>query len=363
MGFILSKIFGDKDDSHGQEENSSENGSDCTKHNFNNTECHITTRGKLVLVLDSMNQTLHKQMQCFSHYVCTRMMKTNMTIEVLNGENSQNHVNLDELRKKLSNLSSEFNPKENEAGMAVILSDRRLTSANFSYMPDDREPFLYIVNIGHTEEEEKNSCYRQHRSISEMRNISFIGQEMESIGCNGGEDYMQANCPQRFTTPISKSSFTFSSTGGKTHMQENSSHFLMTPSPKPTTSPVVGTPLIILSVLGALVLAILIILYLIFRPKCHKRGKAKRNTFMESSAGCRGFDGYPAPRNRESRPSLEINDVYNVLWEKERRRTDTQDNYHHIDIRFAHQTVDTSLYDVAGAKPGELDDDVFKSPD
>ena len=132
-----------------------------------------------------MNQTLHKQMQCFSHYVRTRLMKTNMTIEVLNGENSQNHVNLDELRKKLSNLSSEFNPKENEAGMAVILSDRRLTSANFSDIPDDREPFLYIVNIGHTEEEEKNSCYRQHRSISEMRNISFIGQEMESIGCDG----------------------------------------------------------------------------------------------------------------------------------------------------------------------------------
>lgn len=75
------------------------------------------------------------------------------------------------------------------------------------------------------------------------------------------------------------------------------------------------------------------------------------------------FDGYPAPQNRESRPSLEINDVYNVLWEKERRRTDTQDNYHHIDIRFAHQTVDTSLYDVAGAKPGDLDDDVFKSLD
>lgn len=51
---------------------------------------------------------------------------------------------------------------------------------------------------------------------------------------------------------------------------------------------VVGMPLIILSVLGALVLAILIILYLIFRPKCHKRGKAKRNTFMESSARCSG---------------------------------------------------------------------------
>ena len=111
-------------------------------------------------------------------------MKTNMTIEVLNGENSQNHVNLDELRTKLSNLASEFNGKENEAGMAVILSDRRLTSANFSDIPDDREPFLYIVNIGHSGEE-KNSCYRQHRSISEMRNISFIGQEMESIGCNG----------------------------------------------------------------------------------------------------------------------------------------------------------------------------------
>ena len=51
---------------------------------------------------------------------------------------------------------------------------------------------------------------------------------------------------------------------------------------------VVGMPLIILSVLGALVLAILIIFYLIFRPKWHKRGKAKRNTFMESSAGCSG---------------------------------------------------------------------------
>ena len=156
--------------------------------------CNITTRGKLLLVLDSINQTLHKQLQCFSEYVLTRLNNTNVTTEVLNSENthhanSQNqqnpsHVNLDELRTKLSYLSSEFNAKENEAGMAVILSDRRLTSANFSYMPDDREPFLYIVNIGHTEEE-KNSCYRQHRSISEMRNISFIGQEMESIGCDG----------------------------------------------------------------------------------------------------------------------------------------------------------------------------------
>ena len=156
--------------------------------------CQITTRGKLVLVLDSMNQTLHKQMQCFSDYVRTRLEKTNMTIEVLNGENTHhvnsqnqkkpNHVNLDELGTKLSNLSPEFNGKENEGGMAVILSDRRLTSANFSDIPDDREPFLYIVNIGHTEEE-KNSCYRQHRSISEMRNISYIGQEMESIGCDG----------------------------------------------------------------------------------------------------------------------------------------------------------------------------------
>ena len=131
-----------------------------------------------------MNQTLHKQMQCFSHYVRTRLMKTNMTIEVLNGENSQNHVNLDELRTKLSDLSSEFNGKENEVGIAVILSDRRLTSANFSDIPDDREPFLYIVNIGHTEEK-NNSCHRQHRSINAMRNISFIGKEMESIGCNG----------------------------------------------------------------------------------------------------------------------------------------------------------------------------------
>ena len=52
-------------------------------------------------------------------------------------------------------------------------------------------------------------------------------------------------------------------------------------------------PLIILSVLGALVLAILIIFYLIFRPKCHKRGKAKRNTFMESSAGCSGVGTVP----------------------------------------------------------------------
>ena len=53
-----------------------------------------------------------------------------------------------------------------------------------------------------------------------------------------------------------------------------------------------GMPLIILSVLGALVLAIFIILYLVFRPKCHKRGKAN-NTFMESSAVCGGVSTFP----------------------------------------------------------------------
>ena len=148
--------------------------------------CNITTRGKLLLVLDSINQTLHKQLQCFSEYVLTRLNNTNVTTEVLNSENthhanSQNqqnpsHVNLDELRTKLSNLSSEFNAKENEAGMAVILSDRRLTSANFSYMPDDREPFFYIVNIGHTEEEQKIllSSTQIHMRNEKHRDISVL---------------------------------------------------------------------------------------------------------------------------------------------------------------------------------------------
>ena len=85
----------------------------------------------------------------------------------------------------MRNLSEEFSPKEKEAGIAIILSDQGLTSDNFTDIPADREPFLFIVNVGQNESESRSTCFRQHRFISEMEKINRFEQDMEKIGCNG----------------------------------------------------------------------------------------------------------------------------------------------------------------------------------
>lgn len=44
---------------------------------------------------------------------------------------------------------------------------------------------------------------------------------------------------------------------------------------------------------------------------------------------------------------LTANDIYNELWENEKRTTDdgSQENYHHLDSKFVKDEVDPSQYD------------------
>lgn len=45
---------------------------------------------------------------------------------------------------------------------------------------------------------------------------------------------------------------------------------------------VIGMPLVVLSVVGALVLAALIIVYLVFRPRCRQQEEPNKSTMKES---------------------------------------------------------------------------------
>ena len=145
-------------------------------------------------MLDTINTTLQTYFSCFCELVLSRLNNTNVTSEVLSGDqNSRScqiqsdplHVEENILKDGLRNLSSEFTPKEKEAGMAIILSDRRLTSANFSDIPNDKEPFLFIVNVWQNESKSRSTCFRQHRFMSEKEKINDFGLEIEKIGCDG----------------------------------------------------------------------------------------------------------------------------------------------------------------------------------
>ena len=145
-------------------------------------------------MLDTINTTLQTYFSCFCKLVISRLNTTNVTSEVLSGDqNSRScqiqsdplHVEENMLKDGLGNLSPEFSPKEKEAGMAIILSDQGLTSENFTDIPADREPFLFIVNVWQNESKSRNTCFRQHRFISEMEKINDFGLEIEKIGCDG----------------------------------------------------------------------------------------------------------------------------------------------------------------------------------
>nr|XP_022298792.1 uncharacterized protein LOC111107739 isoform X2 [Crassostrea virginica] len=180
----------------------------CDNYIFNSTGCEIITKGKILLVLDTINTTLQTYFSCFCELVLSRLNNTKVTSEVLSGDQNTRscqiqsdplHVEENILKDGMRNLSEEFSPKEKEAGMAIILSDQGLTSDNFTDIPADREPLLFIVNVGQNESESRNTCFRQHRFISEMEKINDFGLEIEKIGCDGGKEYMQANCP-KFTS-------------------------------------------------------------------------------------------------------------------------------------------------------------------
>lgn len=145
-------------------------------------------------MLDTINTTLQTYFSCFCELVLSRLNNTNVTSEVLSGDQNTRscqiqsdplHVEENILKDGLRNLSEEFSPKEKEAGMAIILSDQGLTSDNFTDIPADREPFLFIVNVGQNESESRSTCFRQHRFISEMEKINDFGLEIEKIGCDG----------------------------------------------------------------------------------------------------------------------------------------------------------------------------------
>lgn len=58
--------------------------------------------------------------------------------------------------QKLTSLSH-YELQDNHAGMAVILTDQKIGPQNCSTLSDEKEPFLYIVNVG--ENQKRNgSC-------------------------------------------------------------------------------------------------------------------------------------------------------------------------------------------------------------
>lgn len=155
------------------------------------SECNIAIRGQLILVLDSINATFREYFSCFCKVVLARLNNTNVTTEILAGKNQSTcdppndqtqYVNQSLLQEKLINLS-ELEYQDEYAGMAVVLTDRGLTSEDFSILSENKEPFLYFVNVG-KHEKKNGSCYRQYRYVEDITDISGIGQELENIGCN-----------------------------------------------------------------------------------------------------------------------------------------------------------------------------------
>lgn len=155
------------------------------------SECNITIRGQLLLVLDSINATFREYFSCFCKVVQARLNNTEVTTEILAGNNQSTcdppndqtqYVNQILLQEKLMNLSK-WESQDEYAGMAVVLTDRGFTSEDFSTLSEDKEPFLYFVNVG-KHEKKNGSCYRQYRYVEDITDISGIGQELENIGCN-----------------------------------------------------------------------------------------------------------------------------------------------------------------------------------
>uniref|UniRef100_K1R611 Uncharacterized protein n=1 Tax=Magallana gigas TaxID=29159 RepID=K1R611_MAGGI len=122
--------------------------------------------------------------------VHARLNNTNVTTEILAGRNKtlcsnlDSHSHVDEvlLQEKLMNLT-DYEELDTYAGMAVILTDRGFTSENISALSDEKEPFVYFVNVGENESQ-NSSCYRQYRYVDDMTAINEIGLELESIACN-----------------------------------------------------------------------------------------------------------------------------------------------------------------------------------
>lgn len=294
----------------------------CDEYMFNTTGCNITIQGKLLLVLDSINSTLRNYFSCFCEVVQARLNNTNVTTEILAGGNQStcrrpdSHSNVDEvlLQEKLQDLNLEYEPLDQYAGMAVILTDRSFTADNFSALLENQEPFVYVVNVGENESQ-NGSCRRQYRPVKDMMRISDIGLELESIACNPRSFYMNNTCAHEIPSST---------------------------IPSLAVIQVASLPLLISSVVAALVLVVFIILF--FATKFKRREmRSSKNTTMENSAINSGF----GTQEGSGIGLLTANDIYNELWENEKRTTDdgSQENYHHLDSKFVKDEVDPSQYD------------------
>lgn len=288
--------------------------------------CNITIQGQLLLVLDSINATFRKYFSCFCKVVQARLNNTNITIEILAGNNqstcdqpgNQTYVDQDLLQNKLTNLT-ELESQDKYAGMAVILTDGVSTAENSFSLSKDREPFLYFVNVGENKNK-SGSCYRQYRYVENMTDIIDIGQELESIGCNNTDYMMNNNCIPR------------SSPSSTTLSAENQGVNL---------SMIVSIP-----VGGFLVAVLTIITFWIYVQKCKRQGKPTRAPSTDSSEKYSGVEGLAISRYSMVRPSF-TNGIYNELREDEKRTHDdnTDDNYHHLDLQFVKEDVNPTMYD------------------
>ncbi|XP_011423769.3 uncharacterized protein [Magallana gigas] len=295
----------------------------CEDYKLDSTGCNVTIKGQLLLVLDSINVTFREYFSCFCKVVQARLNNTNVTIEILAGSNQSTcdqpgaqpyvHVDQDLLEKKLTNLL-ELESQDGYAGMAVILTDDVSTSESSSTLSKDREPFLYFVNVGETKNK-SGSCYRQYRYVENTTDINEIGHELENIGCNNTDYMLSNNCLLR------------SSTVSTTSSAENQG---------------VNMPMIGLAVGGSLVVVLIIVMIWIIK----KQGNPNRKPSADSSDKYSGVGGLAISRYSVDRPSF-TNEIYNELREDEKRTNDvkTEDNYHHLDLRFVKEDVNSALYD------------------
>ncbi|XP_065938627.1 uncharacterized protein [Magallana gigas] len=301
----------------------------CDEYMFDTTGCNITIQGKLLLVLDSINSTLRNYFSCFCEVVQARLNNTNVTIEIMAGGNQTScsnpdiHSNVDEalLEENLKDLNLVYEPQDRYAGMAVLLTDRGFTSENFSALSEDQEPYVYVVNFGENESE-NSSCLRQFRQLEDIAQISDIGLELESMACNPRSFYMNNTCVREIPS---------SST------------------PSLGVNQVASLPLLISSVVAALVMVVFIILF--FAKKCKRREMCRsKNTDMENSAVNSGF----GTQEGSEIGLLPVNDTYNELREHEKRTNDdgNQENYHHLDLTFVKEKIDPSQYDHVTNKSG-----------
>ncbi|XP_056001208.1 uncharacterized protein LOC125655456 isoform X2 [Ostrea edulis] len=217
-----------------------------------NEGCNITIAGKLLIVLDTINKTLRGHFECFRDIIVSRLNGTNVTLENHDGKNTTRLLN------KMNDLQTEFDGTD-EAGMALILSDRENTSKTFDSLDSAQEPYIFFINVGQSTNE-TDSCYRHYKNIQTESELPGIGLELESTACNPYAEHMRTLCPGRFTTPSAN----------------------IHSSPGSPSSGTVNLSIVVPSVIGAFILAVVLVLCIIFSPR-HKR-KPKRDTFVEFSA-------------------------------------------------------------------------------